>query len=78
MLSEAMSRFGQRCQSRSHGSAFPALECHFPYYHRVVAAAVGLSLCQAGNAADLLSFAHLNVPAFWLRVWGVQKGYSMG
>ena len=46
---------------------------------RVVAAAVGISLCQAGNAAGPIVFLLIyNIPAFWLRVWGVQKGYSMG
>ena len=46
---------------------------------RVIAAAVGISLCQAGNAAGPIVFLLIyNIPAFWLRVWGVQKGYSMG
>ena len=46
---------------------------------RVVAAAVGISLCQASNAAGPIVFLLIyNIPAFWLRVWGVQKGYSMG
>ncbi|ERI05352.1 PTS system mannose/fructose/sorbose family transporter subunit IID [Atopobium sp. oral taxon 810] len=46
---------------------------------RVIAAAVGISLCQAGNAFGPLVFLLIyNIPAFWLRVWGVQKGYTVG
>lgn len=46
---------------------------------RVVAAAVGISLCQAGNALGPLVFLLIyNIPAFWLRIWGVQKGYELG
>lgn len=46
---------------------------------RVIAAAVGISLAQAGS--PLAPFAFLliyNIPAFWLRVWGVKKGYELG
>lgn len=46
---------------------------------RVVAAAVGISLCQAGNAFGPIAFLLIyNIPGFWLRVWGVQKGYELG
>lgn len=46
---------------------------------RVVAAAIGISLCQAGNPAGPFAFLLIyNVPAFWLRIWGVQKGYDVG
>lgn len=46
---------------------------------RVLAAAVGISLCQAGNLAGPIVFLLIyNIPAFWLRVVGIQKGYELG
>lgn len=46
---------------------------------RVVAAAVGISLCQAGNAFGPIAFLLIyNLPGFALRVWGIQKGYELG
>lgn len=46
---------------------------------RVIAAAVGIALCQAGNPFGPIAFLLIyNVPGFWLRVWGVQKGYDLG
>lgn len=46
---------------------------------RVIAAAVGISLCQAGNAFGPIAFLLIyNVPGFLLRVWGAQKGYELG
>ncbi len=46
---------------------------------RVVAAAVGISLCQAGNVFGPIAFLLIyNIPGFILRVWGVQKGYELG
>lgn len=46
---------------------------------RVVAAAVGITLCQAGNPMGPIVFLLIyNIPAFWLRIWGVQKGYDLG
>ncbi|MDO4436421.1 MAG: PTS system mannose/fructose/sorbose family transporter subunit IID [Coriobacteriaceae bacterium] len=46
---------------------------------RVIAAAVGISLCQAGNAFGPIAFLLIyNIPGFWLRIWGIQKGYELG
>ena len=46
---------------------------------RVVAAAVGISLCQAGNPFGPIAFLLIyNVPGFALRVWGAVKGYELG
>lgn len=46
---------------------------------RVIAAAVGISLSAAGNPFGPLAFLLIyNLPGFWLRIWGVQKGYQMG
>jgi len=46
---------------------------------RVIAAAVGISLCQAGNPFGPIAFLLIyNIPGFWLRIWGVQKGYELG
>lgn len=46
---------------------------------RVLAAAIGISLAQAGNPLGPIVFLLIyNIPAFWLRVWGVQKGYELG
>ena len=46
---------------------------------RVVAAAVGISLCQAGNPFGPIAFLLIyNVPGFALRIWGVLKGYELG
>ncbi len=46
---------------------------------RIVAVAVGISLCQAGNPIGPLVYLLIyNVPAFWLRIWGVRKGYEAG
>ena len=46
---------------------------------RVVAAAVGISLCQAGNPFGPIAFLLIyNIPGFILRVWGVLKGYELG
>lgn len=42
---------------------------------RVIAAAVGIALCQAGNPFGPIAFLLIyNIPGFWLRIWGVQKG----
>lgn len=46
---------------------------------RVIAAAVGISLCQAGNPLGPIAFLLIyNLPGFWLRIWGAQKGYDLG
>ncbi len=46
---------------------------------RVIAAAVAISLAQAGNpAAPIVFLLIYNIPAFWLRIWGVQQGYKLG
>ena len=46
---------------------------------RVIDAAVGISLCQAGNPFGPIAFLLIyNIPGFWLRIWGVQKGYDLG
>ena len=46
---------------------------------RLIAAAVGIALCQSGNAFGPIAFLLIyNVPAFIVRVWGVQLGYDMG
>lgn len=46
---------------------------------RVIAAGVGISMCQAGNLAGPLVFLLIyNIPAFWLRVVGIRYGYEMG
>ena len=46
---------------------------------RVIAAAVGISLCQAGNVLGPLVFLLIyNVPGFLTRVWGAHKGYELG
>lgn len=46
---------------------------------RILAVAIGLSLCEAGNPAGPIVYLLIyNIPAFWLRVWGIQKGYEMG
>jgi fructoselysine and glucoselysine-specific PTS system IID component len=46
---------------------------------RVIAAGVGISLAQSGSPlAPIVFLAIYNIPAFWLRVWGVQKGYKLG
>lgn len=46
---------------------------------RVIAAAVGIALCQAGNAFGPIAFLLIyNVPGFWLRIWGAHKGYELG
>lgn len=46
---------------------------------RVIAAAVGIALCQAGNPFGPIAFLLIyNIPGFWLRIWGVQKGYELG
>ena len=46
---------------------------------RVVAAAVGISLCQAGNPFGPIAFLLIyNVPGFALRIWGAVKGYELG
>lgn len=46
---------------------------------RVLAAAVGISLCEAGNPFGPIAFLLIyNIPGFWLRIWGVQKGYELG
>lgn len=46
---------------------------------RILAVALGISLCQAGNPIGPLVYLLIyNIPAFWLRIWGVQKGYEMG
>ena len=46
---------------------------------RVVATAVGISLCQAGNPFGPIAFLLIyNVPGFALRVWGAVKGYELG
>ena len=45
---------------------------------RVVAAAVGISLCQAGNPFGPIAFLLIyNVPGFALRIWGAVKGYEL-
>ncbi len=46
---------------------------------RVIAAAVGIALCEAGNPFGPIAFLLIyNIPGFWLRIWGVQKGYELG
>jgi len=46
---------------------------------RVIAAAVGISLMQAGNPFGPIAFLLIyNLPGFWLRIWGAQKGYDLG
>jgi fructoselysine and glucoselysine-specific PTS system IID component len=46
---------------------------------RIVAVALGISLCQSGNPLGPIVYLLIyNVPAFWLRIWGVQKGYEVG
>lgn len=46
---------------------------------RVVAAAVGISLCQAGNPFGPIVFLLLyNIPTFAVRIFGAQKGYELG
>lgn len=46
---------------------------------RVVAAGIGISLCQQGSWFGPLAFLLIyNVPAWGLRVWGIQKGYEVG
>ena len=43
------------------------------------AAAVGISLCQAGNPFGPIAFLLIyNVPGFALRIWGAVKGYELG
>lgn len=45
----------------------------------MVAAAVGISLCQAGNPFGPIAFLLIyNVPGFALRIWGAVKGYELG
>ena len=46
---------------------------------RVLAAGIGISLCQAGSWLGPIAFlAIYNIPGFWLRIWGIQKGYNLG
>ncbi len=46
---------------------------------RVIAAGIGISLCQQGNWFGPLAFLLIyNIPAWALRVWGMQKGYELG
>ncbi len=46
---------------------------------RVIAAAVAIGLAQAGSPlAPIVFLLIYNIPAFWLRIWGVQKGYELG
>lgn len=46
---------------------------------RVLAAGIGISLCQAGSLLGPIAFLLIyNIPGFWLRIWGIQKGYSLG
>ena len=46
---------------------------------RVVAAAVGISLCQAGNVFGPIAFLLVyNIPAFLIRIFGAIKGYELG
>ena len=46
---------------------------------RIIAVGVGISLCQAGNFFGPIAYLLIyNIPAFWLRIWGVQKGYDLG
>lgn len=46
---------------------------------RVIAAAVGIALCQAGNAFGPIAFLLIyNIPGFWVRIWGAHKGYELG
>ena len=46
---------------------------------RNLAAAVGISLCQAGNAFGPIAFLLIyNIPAFLIRIFGAIKGYELG
>ncbi|MBY4797863.1 PTS system mannose/fructose/sorbose family transporter subunit IID [Collinsella sp. AGMB00827] len=46
---------------------------------RVLAAGIGISLCQSGSLLGPIAFLLIyNIPGFWLRVWGIQKGYHLG
>ena len=46
---------------------------------RVLAAGIGISLCQAGSWLGPIAFLLIyNIPGFWLRIWGIQKGYNLG
>lgn len=46
---------------------------------RVLAAGIGVSMAQMGNPlAPLVFLLIYNIPAFALRIWGVQKGYELG
>ncbi len=46
---------------------------------RVLAAGIGISLCQAGSFLGPIAFLLIyNIPGFWLRIWGIQKGYNLG
>ena len=38
---------------------------------RVLAAGIGISLCQAGSWLGPIAFLLIyNIPGFWLRIWG--------
>ena len=57
----------------------PQLAPFFLSTLRVVAAAVGISLCQAGNAFGPIAFLLIyNIPAFLIRIFGAIKGYELG
>ncbi len=46
---------------------------------RVLAAGIGISLCQAGSWLGPIAFLLIcSIPGFWFRIWGIQKGYSLG
>lgn len=46
---------------------------------RVLAAGIAIAMAQAGNPfAPLVFLLIYNVPGFFLRVWGVLKGYELG
>ncbi|MDO5409674.1 MAG: PTS system mannose/fructose/sorbose family transporter subunit IID [Lachnospiraceae bacterium] len=46
---------------------------------RIIAAGIGASICMNGNPAGALVFLLLyNIPAFFIRYFGMMKGYELG
>lgn len=46
---------------------------------RIIAVGIGLTLSLAGSwLGPLLYLLIYNIPAFWLRLWGANKGYELG
>ena len=70
---------GERRQGSPHRPLSGIGDSIFLTTLRVLAAGIGVSLAQAGNPfAPLIFLLIYNIPAFVLRVWGVQKGYELG